>query len=84
MELYNVQHMSLSQCLVRSSGIARAEEINGRQNFFYPENHLIRMCYDDFQVSMYHFFLMPNFSLSTDECVDGRDQQPRFVFSSLL
>src|SRR5260221_10868255 len=46
---------------------------------------LIQMCYDDFQTSMYHFFLMPNFSLSACGCVDVRDQQqPRFLFSSLL
>ena len=84
----NVQHMSIScsawYVLVESPVPRVAEEINGRQNFIYPENYLIQMCYDDFQTSMYHFFSMPNFSLSTGECVDVRDQQPRFLFSSLL
>lgn len=84
----NVQHMSIPRSawyvLVESSVPRVTEEINGRQNFFYLENSLIRMCYDNFQVSMYHLFSMPNFSLSTGECVDVRDQQPRFLFSSLL
>ncbi len=74
----NVQHMPIFRSawyVLLESPVSRVtEEINGRQNFFYPENHLIRMCYDDFQISMYHFFSMPNFSLSTGERVDVRDQ----------